>query len=221
MKNKILPAFIAWCFISVQLGFGQVQTQDPATATILEAVSAKYKAYKAFTLNFSRDLQDASGKSQEVMKGELTVSGTKFRLKTPEQWVICDGTTIWTYLPKAKEVTINNYEPSDDEITPQEIYNLYKKGYKYALAGEVKDNKKVYQIIDLVPDDRKKEISKVRLVILKKEKSLEKWTIFERGTNQKQVFKIASTTPNPVLPAGFFSMDKSALGKEVKVVDMR
>lgn len=228
-KKKMKKSKIFMLFFSGVLGyfafglssFAQAPTQDPATAAILEAVGNKYKAYKAVTFTFKRDLQDASGKSQEVMSGELTVSGPKFRLKAADQQVYCDGSTIWTYLIKEKEVTVNNYEPSDDEITPQEIYSLYKKGYKYALAGEVKDGKRVFQIIDLVPEDRKKEISKIRLVVLKKEKTIEKWTVFERGSNQKQVFKITSTIPNPTLPNGFFTFDKANADKGVKVVDMR
>ena len=30
----------------------------------------------------------------------------------PEQEVINNGSTIWTYLPDAKEVNIDNYDPS-------------------------------------------------------------------------------------------------------------
>ena len=84
---------------------------DPKALEILEAMSKKYKSIPAFEANITCNLSNDVDKVNDEFKGKITVKGDKFRMVLPEQEVINNGATIWTYLPEAKEVNIDNYDP--------------------------------------------------------------------------------------------------------------
>src|SRR5688572_18985018 len=104
---------------------------DPKALETLDAMSKKYKSIPAFEANLAYTLTNDVEKINEEFKGKITVKGDKYRLVLPEQEVINNGTTVWTYLPEAKEVNIDNYDPNSDELNFSKFYEVYKKGYKY------------------------------------------------------------------------------------------
>ncbi|MEJ0033158.1 MAG: outer membrane lipoprotein carrier protein LolA [Bacteroidota bacterium] len=85
---------------------------DPKALETLDAMSKKYKAMEAFEANIVCNMTNEIDKVNEEFKGKITVKGNKFRLALPEQEIFNDGATQWTYLPAAKEVNIDNYDPS-------------------------------------------------------------------------------------------------------------
>ena len=198
----------------------KAQVYDPVARDLLDKVSLKYKAYKSYKASYIRTAENASGKVLDTQKGELLVAGEKFVLTLPGQLIICNGTTLWTYLKDSKEVNITDYEPQADEITPQGIFTLYRQGYKYMYWGEQRDKKNTVQIVDLEPEDRTKEVLKVRLFINKPDKQMRRWIVFERGSNNRQTFTISKLQANlPVTDADFVFNKAKFPG--VKEIDLR
>jgi outer membrane lipoprotein carrier protein len=125
MKKLIFSLFAAFLSLSASAQY------DPKALQILEAMSKKYQSIAAFEANIAYTLTNDVEKVNEEFKGKITVKGDKFRLALPEQEVINNGSTIWTYLPEAKEVNIDNYDPASQDVNPSKIYEIYKKGFKY------------------------------------------------------------------------------------------
>jgi outer membrane lipoprotein-sorting protein len=197
-------------------------TKDPMAEQILNAVSKKHKKLKGFKAVYEHRLQENTGQEKNTQKATITVRNTQYHLvlNGGQQQVFCDGKTVWSYLKKENEVTISEYLPDADEISPDKVYTFYQKGYKYVMIGEVKDGGEILQTIDLEPEDLNKEIAKIRMFIRKSDQTIKKWIIFERGTNNRQVFEVKSFEPNPPLDDALFVFDKSKY-PGVKVVDLR
>ena len=99
---------------------------DPEAKKILDAVSAKFKTFKAVQALFSFENEDGKGKVLGIKKGSLFMKGNKYRVSiTGGQDIYCDGTTIWTYDKTANEVTISKYDPSQSSITPQKLFSNF------------------------------------------------------------------------------------------------
>jgi outer membrane lipoprotein carrier protein len=196
----------------------QAQYDEKALAA-LKAMSAKYKSIPSFSANISSSLINEAEGIREEVKGEITVKGEKYFLKLSEQEVINDGKTIWTFLVDLNEVNVENYSPSDDEMTPSKIYSAdYTKGYKYILMGEQTLAGVLCQEIDLIPSSRSAQFFKIKLFISKKDNTLQSWTMFDR-TGNKYVYTISKFIQKPV-PDSFFSFDKSKY-PGVEIVDLR
>ena len=172
--------------VSFLVGYSVFAQQDPKAEKVLNEMSKKYQALKSFKANFTCNFYSPINKSEEKTSGEILVKGTKFILKLGEREIYNNGTYQWSYSKEDNEVTKTKYTPEDDEINPTKIYSIYKKGYKYLINTEkgVNENPALYDVVDLIPDNKDKQIFKIRLVISKKDKSLKSWKLFEKNGNR-------------------------------------
>lgn len=192
---------------------------DPKALEILEAMSKKYKAIPTFEASLTSSLTNEAEGVNDEFKGKITVKGEKFKLSLDEQEIYNNGTTVWTYLPAAKEVNIDNYEPGSDDINPTKIFDMYKKGFKYLYLGDKTENGIVLEEIDLVPEKKDAQYFKIKMFIVKKDKSIQNWTMFDRSGN-KYKYSITKFTPNVKVDDAFFNFDvKKYPG--VEVIDLR
>lgn len=214
MRKLVFAAFL------MVLGTQAFSQYDPKALEILDAMSKKYKAIPAFEANIAYTLTNEVEKINEEFKGKITVKGDKYRLVLPEQEVINNGTTVWTYLPEAKEVNIDNFDASaDDEVNPSKIFDVYKKNFKYLYLADKTEAGVVYEEIDLVPEKKDAKFFKIKMMIAKKDKSLSSFTMFDKSGNR---FKYTISKFNPAVKVDdtFFAFDPKKY-PGVEIVDLR
>jgi outer membrane lipoprotein carrier protein len=213
MKKSLSVVYLTFL---VSVGFAQY---DPKALEILEAMSKKYKAIPAFEANFSYSLTNDMDKINEEFKGKMVVKGNKFRLVLPEQEVVNNGVTVWTYLPEAKEVNIDNADPESNEVNPSKFYDMYKKGYKYLFLGEQTEGGVLCDIVDLVPEKKDAQYFKIKMMIARKDRSVVSFTMFDKTGNRFK-YTITKFSPNARIEDADFVFDvKKYPGTEV--IDLR
>ncbi len=205
--------------------------KDAAAKAILNKVSANYKMYDVVKTDFTFVLDNQQAGVKDTQTGTLIARSktnkykvTLYDAETPAkptvaQEMISDGKTQWTYLKKDNEVQINNVDNSGEGLNPAQVFTIYEHGYKYIYNGDTKIDGKVYQEIDLTPEDIKKSFFKVRLLIDKVKKQIYSALIFDRNGN-RYTYTIKSFVPNPPVPENTFTFDPKA-HKGVEVVDLR
>lgn len=213
MKKSLLA--IALLFF-VKMTFAQY---DPKALETLEAMSKKYKSIPAFEANISYTLTNEVDKVNEEYKGRITVKGDKYKLVLPEQEVINNGATMWTYLPEAKEVNIDTYDPTVDDVNPSKIYETYKKGYKYLYIQDKTENGVACEEIDLVPEKKDAQYFKVKMFIGKKDKSIQSFTLFDKSGNRLK-YTLSKFNSTVTIPDSFFTFDPKKY-PGVEVIDLR
>jgi outer membrane lipoprotein carrier protein len=213
MKNMILA------FLAMILAVTVSAQYDPKALETLDAMSKKYKSIPSFEANISYTLTNDVEKISEEFKGKITVKGNKYRLALPEQEVINNGATIWTYLPEAKEVNIDNYDPNSQDVNPSKMHEMYKKGFKYLYLQDKMENGVMCEEIDLVPEKKDAQYFKVKMFINKKEKIIQSFTLFDKGGNRYK-YTITKFTPNVKVEDTFFTFDAKKY-PNVDVVDLR
>ncbi len=192
---------------------------DAKAKKVLDAMSAKYKAIPAFSANISQHLLNKEEDINDDFKGKITVAGEMFKLEMEGQSIYNNGKTVWTYLKDDNEVNIDTYDPEDDEMSPSAIYNIYKKGYKYLYLESKTIGGKVYDIVDLIPEDKSLQIFKIRMQIGQKDKLLKNWKMFEKNGNRYE-YVITNFNPNVNAGAKFFEFNVTKHAG-VDVIDLR
>jgi outer membrane lipoprotein carrier protein len=208
--------FLIFSVLVAQVAFAQYDAQALAT---LDAMSKKYKAYTSFEANITTTMTNETEGVKEEYKGKITVKGDKYKLVMSEQEIINNGTTQWTYIPAAKEVTVDNYDATSDEINPSKIYEIYKKGFKYLHNGERTEGGVVVEEIDLVPEKKDAQFFKIKMLITKKDRSIQSWTMMDKSGN-KYKYTISKFTPNVTVADTFFVFDTKKY-PGVDVTDLR
>lgn len=213
MKKTFLAAIF---LVLVKVTFAQY---DPKALEILEAMGEKYKSIPSYEANFAYALSNDVENVKEEFRGKLTVKGDKYRISLPEQEVINNGVTVWTYLPEVKEVNIDNYDKNSGDINPLKIYEIYQKDFKYLYIQEKTEDGVVVEEVDLVPEKKDAQYFKIKLLIKKKDKVIQSLTMFDKGGNRYK-YTITKFVPNAQVADSYFAFDpKKHPG--VDVIDLR
>lgn len=213
MKN-LSSLFIA-LFISVQLN-AQV---DPKANEILKGVSAKYKSYKSLSADFKLSVLDQKTKQSESQSGSIILKGEQFNLSMSDQTVMSDGKTTWTVLKQSNEVQISENKPSNGSITPTNIFTMYEKGFKSKYVGDKTLAGKSVQVIELVPEDNKKNYFKIQLSIDKAGKYVTEAKVYDKS-GSIYTYSITKFTPDANVTDDMFVFNKTKY-PGVDVVDLR
>ena len=213
MKKTLLAVLL---LVLVKYTFAQY---DPKALEILQAMGEKYKSLPTYEAHFSYALTNDVENIKEEFKGKLTVKGDKYRISLPEQEVINNGVTVWTYLPEVKEVNIDNYDKNSGDINPLKIYEIYQKDFKYLYIQDKTEGGTLCEEIDLVPEKKDAQYFKIKLLIKKKEKIIQSLTMFDKGGNRYK-YTITKFVPDADVSENYFAFDPKKY-PGVEVIDLR
>lgn len=213
MKKTLLAVLL---LVLVKYTFAQY---DPKALEILQAMGEKYKSLPTYEAQFSYALTNDVENIKEEFKGKLTVKGDKYRISLPEQEVINNGVTVWTYLPEVKEVNIDNYDKNSGDINPLKIYEIYQKDFKYLYIQDKTEGGVACEEIDLVPEKKDAQYFKIKLLIKKKDKVIQSLTMFDKGGNRYK-YTITKFVPNADVSENYFGFDPKKY-PGVEVIDLR
>lgn len=199
---------------------GYAQGNDPAAKKVLDAVSAKFKSYKAVQSTFTLQIEDAKGKVQGVKKGAVFMKGEKYKVDITGQEIYSDGKNVWTFDKGANEVTITQMDASATGITPQKLFtSFYDKDFIYKMNGEKKQGNKTLQEIEMTPVDKTKAFHKVYVLVDKKTNTIYATRVLEKNGN-KYSYTVNTLNGKAAISDNVFVFDKSKF-PGVEEVDLR
>jgi len=216
MKRIIGFGVTSGILLISQMGMAQ---RDPDAKKVLDAMSETYKTVHSFTADIIYSLVNVEDDINESFEGKIGVKQDKFRMVAEEQEIIISEGNVWTYLVEENEVNIDTYDPDESDISPSNIYTLYKKGYKYILFGQESIRGVSYNVVDLSPDDKDNEYFRIRLMINKSNNYLRMFTLYAKSGN-RYIYEINNFNPNANLSDRYFVFDESSY-KDVEVIDLR
>ncbi|WP_163382387.1 LolA family protein [Cyclobacterium sp. SYSU L10401] len=215
-KTTIILSLIFLVFIQVSLG-----QNDPKAVEILEKVSDNYQKLNGFSAIFEYSYSTEDEGLIQTNTGEVTVKGEKYRLTLDDQEIFNNGNTVWTLIKssKYKEVTINDVEEDTEELTPSNIYSIYKKGYEANLEGSsVMTGVPVHEIL-LIAEKPNAQFEKIKLYVDKSKNDLLAWEIKDDvGGTFKYTFKDLNS--NISIMDDYFVFNTSE-NKDVEIIDLR
>ncbi len=188
---------------------------DPEAKAILDAMSANYKGIKAFTASFTQKLTNESANLNEALDGVITVMDNMYKLEIADQEIYNDGTDVWTFNKELNEVTVSPYMSDDQEISLNNIWDIYQEGFKFILLSS---NPNGNQVVDLEPIDRSGTYFKIRMII-SASSELFSFTIFENTGNKFQ-YLILNFSERTDLTKDFFTFNPDNY-EGIDVIDFR
>jgi outer membrane lipoprotein-sorting protein len=143
---------------------------DTKAKEILDQASKKTRSYKTISADFTFSMQNKQMKINETNKGSIKLKGNKYVVDIPGAGlkVFADGKTSWNYMKTGNQVTIAPIDENSSELMdPSSVFTIYEKGFKSKfIAEKTVAGKAVYQI-ELFPDKKDFEVSKIAIDINK------------------------------------------------------
>ena len=199
-------------FIFIQGAFSQENNKK--ALQILDKMSNLYKSMDSFSSTFEYSMVNLDEDIEDSFQGKITIKEEKYLLKIEGQEIINDGETVWTYIPELNEVNISTFEYDDQEISLNNVFDLYKDGFEKNYLSE--DNK--YHKIELYPEDESKSYYKILILINKVDFSMYNFSVFDKS-NTKYVYKINEFKEEKI-DDSFFIFDSSKY-PGIEIIDFR
>lgn len=155
MKRFLLLSILFLSFAAVRA--------DQHSETLLNAVRTKIQSYKSYRVSFT-----ATVEGEGTTAGTLMVSGRRFAASVFGQELYYDGTTLWNYLPKAQEVTVEQLDPADPNIlsNPAKLMNVDPKDFEHSSLPAITTTQgKKLQVVNLKPKQTTADYTALTLYI--------------------------------------------------------
>lgn len=211
MKTKFTVIFL---FIFA----GIINAQN--ARTILDNANKAYNEAGGITASFTAKTTDTKNKTTYSQDGKAYLKGNKFKIDIPDGITWFDGKTQWVMVSGSDEVNVSN--PTGEElagVSPSVLLNIYKTGFILTYKGEKKENGKVVYSVELVPENKKSEFSKMNVNIDKTTNLFTSIEMFNKnGINN--LLTIKNLRKESSLPDNTFVFNKKDY-PTVEVIDLR
>ena len=186
------------------------QAQDAKKAKeLLDEVSAKVKSYTNIVIDFKYSISNPAEKINQESNGNVALDGNLYHLNFMGITKIFDGKKVYTIVPEDEEITIENFDASDDKaITPNKMLTFFNSGYKFAwdIPQNIKGRK--IQYIKLIPNSTKDSRKEILIGIDTQTKHI--YNVIEVGKNgSKTTLTVNSFKTNQPLSKNHFTFTKS------------
>ena len=207
--RKILISFFLVLFNSL---FSYSQ-EDKRALDMLNSMSDNYKKMKGFTSSFSYTMKNLTEDISDSFSGKISVKDDKYVLFIEGQKIINDSKTVWTYLEELNEVTISDFDPTEQDISINNVFEVYKEGYKHKFIGK-EDGK---NIVEIYPEDEYKSYFKISFKIFENNQ-LSSFTVHDKS-NSIFIYSINDFLEED-LDSSLFTFNIE-LYPEIEVIDFR
>ncbi len=209
------------CAILLIAIFSEAQ-QDSKAKGILDEVSNKTKTFKTILADFSFSMENKAMSINEKNDGTIKLKGQKYVVDLPGVGVkvYSDGKSSWNYMKQGNQVTISSMDDSGSELMdPSSLFSIYEKGFISKFVAEKNvGGKSVYQI-DLFPDKKEFDVSKITIEIDKGTMMIKSAQLFGTDGNVYGiVVKKMDTTKD--FPDSDFVFDAKKF-PDIEVIDLR
>jgi len=204
--------FYFFCLFMV-LPFFLSSQDDNKAVELLDKMSDNYKKMKGFTSSFTYSMNNLNEDIQDYFEGKISVRNEKYILFIEGQKIINDSKTVWTYIEELNEVTISEFDPSEQEISLSNIFEIYKVGFSYKYLGVKED----LSMVEIYPEDEDKSYYKI-LFKINNSNLLESFTVYD-NSNSLYIYSINDFVEEE-LDTTLFTFDVENY-PDIEVIDFR
>ena len=200
-------------FLFIVSPFFLSSQDDKKALELLDKMSDNYKKMKGFTSSFTYSMNNLIEDIKDSFEGKISVRDEKYILFIEGQKIINDSKTVWTYIEELNEVTISEFDPSEQEISLSNIFEIYKVGFSYKYLGVKED----LSIVEIYPEDEDKSYYKI-LFKINNSNLLESFTVYD-NSNSLYIYSINDFVEEE-LDTTLFTFDVENY-PDIEVIDFR
>lgn len=140
-------------FLVILLCLGGSTATSAQNAPSLEAVQARYDRLEGLRATFTQVTQSDFSNDSTQVQGQVLLAGNKYRVETPRQTVVTNGTTTWIYSPADSQVVVNDAEANASTITPQTFLTASSEKYEVPSTRTTRRDGAPHDVLSLTATD--------------------------------------------------------------------
>lgn len=101
---------------------GILAGQQPSPGDVLASIRQRYAGLRDASAQFSQTVKRRYAPASKPTAGTVQIkTGNKYRIDTEQQVIVTDGSTVWMYTPKTKQVLIDTYSAKRQTFSPDQF----------------------------------------------------------------------------------------------------
>jgi len=153
---------------------------------------------------------------------EIKLKGQKYLVDLPGAGIkiYSDGKTNWNYMKQGNQVTISTIDKDSGELMdPTSLFTIYERGFSSKFVAEKTVGGNVVYQIDLFPDKKEYDVSKISIEINKNTMMIQSAQLFGTDGNLYGIV-VKKMETNKEFPDSEFAFDAKKF-PDVEVIDLR
>ena len=209
--NKYLRAIIPLSLLFT------VQLYAQSADAVMNKVRQKYESLKNVCADFEQTFVWKLAEEQRVVRGSICAQdGVRFRIDTPDQFIVTDGKVVWTLNKGTRQVMVDNATAaSGDHPFLKEFMDKYNNDYTATFVTE-QPSPEVYAVL-LTAKSENQFVPRVALLVDKKQLLLREILQTDINGNQTR-YVMSNINTEAKLTASDFQFQKSG---DFEIIDLR
>jgi outer membrane lipoprotein carrier protein len=197
------------------------QSGTPAEARpgtdLLRTVQSTYNALESLRATFTQTVVSPFADDSTQIRGILLLQGNQYRVETPRETFVTDGTTTWVYTPADSQVVVNRAAQDPAAVSPQTLLMDYTDRYAVERSRTASYKGTSHRVLHLAPTADAARFESLRLWIRPTDALVTRLRVVDAsGAVIRITFR--DLVRNPAVQASDFTFDPPP---GVEVVDLR
>lgn len=202
-------ASVAAALLAIVLFTGQAQAQ--ASDDLLDRLRMRYETTDALRAHFTQSV------GETTMQGTLVLRGDAYRIETPDQMLVTDGTTSWVYSKADGQVLVNDAVADETTFSPADFFTHYPDRFDVRVASSETLDGVRHDVLRLTPKNDDAFLREVTLWVRSAD-TLPRRVLIIDGNGTRLVFDLRDVEVNPPLRSDLF---RFVPPRGAEVVDLR
>lgn len=209
MRHALVPSLTVLLALIV-LCSGQASAQSTPQG-VARQLQQRYASLNSLEATFVQRI------GAQTREGTLSVRGHAFRLGLPDQTLVTDGETLWSYSRPDRQVIIQRYDPDEIGFSVGQLFTDYLAVFRATGATRAVINGVEHQVLSLRPREAGTSIRDVTLYVRTSDAVPTRVRVHDMN-GQTLAFDLGHVRVNPSLTASTFRFQAP---QDVEVVDLR
>jgi outer membrane lipoprotein carrier protein len=184
----------------------------------LSDVTEAYRSLEGLEASFEQVMSSAFAGDSLRVQGSVVLAGTKYRVQTPAQTVVSDGSTTWIYTPADSQVVVNDADTGSARVTPETFLTASTDRYEVESTTATTRLGAPHLILDVTPTSPSARFQSVRLWVRRSDRVVTRMQATDRDGSTIDL-RLRDLTVNPaVLRESPFRFSPP---EHVEVIDLR
>lgn len=204
-KRPLALAALAACVLFA--GQAQAQTADQ----VAQRLQQRYRALNAIQAEFVQNVGGAS------LRGTLTVRGDAFRIEMPDQMLVSNGATLWSYSQGDNQVVVQDYDEQELGFSIGQLFTNYLSVFRVTGATQATIGGVHHDVLALVPREAGTSVRDATLYVRSSDAVPTKVRVHDVN-GSTLAFDLSNVRLNPRLSSDTFTF---RFPRGVEVIDLR
>ncbi|MDX1439078.1 MAG: outer membrane lipoprotein carrier protein LolA [Rubricoccaceae bacterium] len=209
MVRALLTRLLSAVAVFAVLFAGQVCAQD--AEEVAHRLQQRYRALNSIQADFLQTVGSTS------LRGSLSVRGDAFRIELPDQVLVSDGATLWSYSEQDNQVVVQDYVEDELGFSIGQLFTDYLAVFRVTGATTASIGGVDHDVLAMVPRDAGSTVRDATLYVRSVDAVPSKVRVRDvNGTTL--AFDLENVNLNPRLASDTFTF---RYPQGVEVIDLR